>query len=193
MSILKDAKNELGQSFGDVLAEAMRNNIAECEDPKNRIISACEFGTANGVTSMWIRSDVDSFAEDEKLLFSYNANEFDFTDQNFIGKSEEDALILFHTTKMAYHMSQVEECKKYLESKVSNFTITEIPVITECRIVTNRHMEEVRIKTSTDPEEVVLFTYFSDELSFSESTFLGKTKEEALKIYHKADVAYLRR
>ena len=37
-----------------------------------------------------------------------------------------------------------------------------------------------------------LFTYFPDEISFSPSEFVGLTVDEALALYHKKDVAYLR-
>lgn len=37
-----------------------------------------------------------------------------------------------------------------------------------------------------------LFSFYPDEISFSESEFIGKTEEEAHALRHKKDVGYLR-
>jgi hypothetical protein len=37
-----------------------------------------------------------------------------------------------------------------------------------------------------------LFSFYPDEISFSESEFIGLTEEEARKLRHDRDVAYLR-
>jgi hypothetical protein len=37
-----------------------------------------------------------------------------------------------------------------------------------------------------------LFTFYPDELSFSESEFIGKTRDQAMSLRHRKDVAYLR-
>jgi hypothetical protein len=52
-------------------------------------------------------------------------------------------------------------------------------------------MPEVWV-TYEDGEEEKLFSYYPDEISFEESEFIGLTRDEALKLYHKKDVAYLR-
>lgn len=43
-----------------------------------------------------------------------------------------------------------------------------------------------------DGEEKDLFTFYPDELRFSESEFIGLTEEQARKLRHDKDVAYLR-
>ena len=48
------------------------------------------------------------------------------------------------------------------------------------------------IVTLEDGSEQVAFSYFPDELAFSPEQFLDKTLEQARRIHHEADVAYLR-
>mgnify|MGYP000854130273 CR=1 FL=1 len=48
------------------------------------------------------------------------------------------------------------------------------------------------IVTLEDGSEQLAFSYFADELSFSPDQFLNKTLEEARRMHHQADVAYLR-
>ena len=45
--------------------------------------------------------------------------------------------------------------------------------------------------TFDNGETEELFTFYPDELSFQESEFIGKTREEALALHHKKDVAHL--
>jgi hypothetical protein len=52
-------------------------------------------------------------------------------------------------------------------------------------------MPEVWV-TYEDGKEEKLFSYYPDEISFTESEFIGLTKEEAHQLFHKKDVAYLR-
>lgn len=44
-----------------------------------------------------------------------------------------------------------------------------------------------------DSSEKELFSYYPDELSFRESELVGLTEEQAKELYHKKDIAYLRR
>lgn len=46
--------------------------------------------------------------------------------------------------------------------------------------------------TLEDGKEQFLFEYYPDELSFSPAEFVGLTLEEAHKLKHTKDVAYLR-
>ena len=39
--------------------------------------------------------------------------------------------------------------------------------------------------------EVVMFTFFDDEINFSKEDLIGKTLGEARDLHHKRDVAYL--
>lgn len=52
-------------------------------------------------------------------------------------------------------------------------------------------MPEVWV-TYEDGEEEKLFSYYPDEISFDESEFVGLTREKAMSLYTKKDVAYLR-
>ena len=45
--------------------------------------------------------------------------------------------------------------------------------------------------TYDDGTEETLFTFYPDELSFSEREFIGKTRTEAMALRHRKDVAYL--
>lgn len=42
-----------------------------------------------------------------------------------------------------------------------------------------------------DGTEQELFRYYPDEVSFSEAEFVGLTVSEALRLWHRKDVAYL--
>jgi hypothetical protein len=46
--------------------------------------------------------------------------------------------------------------------------------------------------TYNDGKEETLFTFYPDELSFSESEFVGLTREQAFTLRHRKDVSYLR-
>jgi hypothetical protein len=45
--------------------------------------------------------------------------------------------------------------------------------------------------TYTDGAEEKLFTFYPDELSFSEREFIGLTRDQAMSLRHRKDVAYL--
>ncbi len=68
--------------------------------------------------------------------------------------------------------------------------------ITACRITAQPKslfdpMPEVHA-TFEDGSEKKLFSYYPDEISFTESEFIGLTESEAHALRHKKDVAYLR-
>lgn len=46
--------------------------------------------------------------------------------------------------------------------------------------------------TYDDGSEEKLFTFFPDEISFSEEEFIGLTKEQAMRRRRERDIAYLR-
>lgn len=48
------------------------------------------------------------------------------------------------------------------------------------------------VATFGDGSTEELFTFYPDELSFTEQEFVGLTKEEAMALRHRKDVAYLR-
>lgn len=52
-------------------------------------------------------------------------------------------------------------------------------------------MPEVKV-TYEDGSEETLFWFYPDELSFTESEFIGLTRQEAKDLRLKKDVAYLR-
>jgi len=52
-------------------------------------------------------------------------------------------------------------------------------------------MPEVWV-TYEDGEEEKLFSYYPDEISFDASEFVGLTREQAMSLYTKKDIAYLR-
>ena len=65
--------------------------------------------------------------------------------------------------------------------------------ITSCEIKEgdSRGYMEVHAKFDNGTEKIVV-TYFADELSFSESEFIGKTSREASELHTRKDLAYLR-
>jgi hypothetical protein len=51
---------------------------------------------------------------------------------------------------------------------------------------------EVYVKTDKNPsEEIFLFSYYPDEIQFSEKEFVGLTIAKAKELKHKKDVAYI--
>ena len=52
-------------------------------------------------------------------------------------------------------------------------------------------MPEVRVKFDSGREEK-LFSFYPDEISFDANEFIGLTREQALRLYTKKDVAFLR-
>ena len=46
--------------------------------------------------------------------------------------------------------------------------------------------------TYTDGAQETLFTFYPDELSFSEREFIGLTRDQAMSLRHRKDVNYLR-
>lgn len=52
-------------------------------------------------------------------------------------------------------------------------------------------MPEVKV-VFEDGTQKTLFSFYPDELSFSESEFVGLTEKEALALRHRKDVAYLK-
>ena len=45
--------------------------------------------------------------------------------------------------------------------------------------------------TFDDGKEETLFSFYPDELSFSEREFIGLTRDQAMNLRHRKDVAYL--
>ena len=68
-------------------------------------------------------------------------------------------------------------------------------VITSVRIAAPERFgdfAEVFCRFNGNGEEVLLFTYFADEISFTESELVGRTFAAAKDLRHAKDVAYLR-
>lgn len=79
------------------------------------------------------------------------------------------------------------------------------PTVLDCRIIPpkksvaepNIHPMQVMHQATvigdlSDGSSVVLFRYFEDELSFTPSEFIGLTYDEAVELFHKKDIEYLR-
>ena len=67
--------------------------------------------------------------------------------------------------------------------------------ITKCVIkgsIVDPTVNVVEIWLNDDPDWQVLFTYYPNELYFSEDEFIGLTVEEALKLHWERDLEYLR-
>lgn len=60
-----------------------------------------------------------------------------------------------------------------------------------CEITTLGFINEVDVMYDNGLIETVL-RYYPDELSFTERDFLGLTKDEAMELYRRMDIAYLR-
>jgi len=75
--------------------------------------------------------------------------------------------------------------------------MTSEPTIAACKIgpypksFFDLDMPKVAV-TYNDGKEETLFSFYPDELSFSESEFIGKTRDQAMNLRHRKDVAYLR-
>lgn len=47
--------------------------------------------------------------------------------------------------------------------------------------------------TYEDGQEEMLFDYYPDEISFHQAEFIGLTRDQALDLRHRKDVAFLRK
>ena len=71
------------------------------------------------------------------------------------------------------------------------------PTIASCKIgpypksFFSLDMPKVAV-TYHDGKEETLFQFYPDELSFSEQEFIGLTRDQAMRLRHRKDVAYLR-
>jgi len=68
-------------------------------------------------------------------------------------------------------------------------------IVTEARILPpdrekNRYGNEMQVRLNGG-EWKRIFEYYSNELTFSTSEFIGKTEEECYEIRHKRDVSYI--
>ena len=63
--------------------------------------------------------------------------------------------------------------------------------IKKVKFVKNKFQTEVLV-TFEDDSFLTLFSYYPDELSFTEDEFIGLTVQEALSLVHKKDKEYLR-
>ena len=64
--------------------------------------------------------------------------------------------------------------------------------IVKCRFE-HAHWEKSKVYAEYDDgTSGLLMTYYPDELSFSEDELIGLTEEQAFKLKHDKDVAYLR-
>ena len=77
--------------------------------------------------------------------------------------------------------------------------ISEVPIIISCSIGPYPRpmpqgmldsMPKVRVKFDTG-EEKVLFEFYPDEISFSESEFIGMTEESARRLKFERDLKYI--
>ena len=50
---------------------------------------------------------------------------------------------------------------------------------------------EVRVMLEGGDEWILLFSYYSDELSFNKEEFIGLTEDEGHALFTKKDIAYL--
>jgi hypothetical protein len=69
--------------------------------------------------------------------------------------------------------------------------------IVECEITAmpkrlSDPMPQVKVRFEGQDGWLTLFSYFPDELQFSESEFIGLTHAQALKLYSDRDLAYLK-
>lgn len=53
-------------------------------------------------------------------------------------------------------------------------------------------MAKIHVKHENSNTEELLFSYFADEIYFSPSELVGLTVDQANRLYHEKDVAYLR-
>ena len=89
-------------SYTKALISAIKDSVTQQENPANRIISSCKIVPERYLHVVYVTSDVDGWAEEEKELFSFYPDEMSFSPYEFLGISEKDAINLFHKKNMAY-------------------------------------------------------------------------------------------
>ncbi len=79
------------------------------------------------------------------------------------------------------------------------------PTVIDCRIIPPQknwsdpliHSSQAQHQATvlgdmSDGQTLVLFRYFTDELTFTPSELIGLTQDEAVELFHKKDIEYLR-
>ena len=75
-------------------------------------------------------------------------------------------------------------------SKEEGYVDKSLPIVS-AKIVKGDYENRVIVRNTQD-QEYEVFSYYPDEISFTESEFIGLTGDEAIRLYHRKDVAYLR-
>jgi hypothetical protein len=85
------------------IVDILKANVSHCDNPKNRIIRECEIIEKEHENEVWITSSIDGdFAEEKKMLFSYYPDELEFSEIEFLGKTEYEGVELFHKKDVEY-------------------------------------------------------------------------------------------
>jgi hypothetical protein len=64
--------------------------------------------------------------------------------------------------------------------------------IIKCEITKKGGTNEVKADCGDGNGMISIFTYYPDELFFTETEFIGLTVDQALGLFHRKDVEYLR-
>ena len=64
-------------------------------------------------------------------------------------------------------------------------------IIVVCKIEAGLFRDKL-VAIYDDESSEVIFEYYNDEMTFDPREFIGLTKDEALDLYHRKDIAYLR-
>ena len=70
-------------------------------------------------------------------------------------------------------------------SKITHVELKQIPIFG------NMHSIDVIVKTNDSEKPIKLFSYFPDEISFTQNELIGLTIPEAHSLRTKKDIAYL--
>lgn len=63
-------------------------------------------------------------------------------------------------------------------------------IIVVCKIKPGMFRDSL-VAIYDDETSEVIFEYYNDEMAFDPREFVGLTKDEALDLYHRKDIAYL--
>lgn len=133
-----------------------------------------------------------------KLSLGYNReldNSYDVSPKCFCVKYDGVRITDYMTKKEAekFHLSYALKALDggfEIEPKEEGFIDKSLPIVS-VKIVKGKYQNDVIVR-NIEGQEYKIFSYYPDEITFTESELIGLTGDEAIRLYHRKDVAYLR-
>lgn len=119
-------------------------------------------------------------SEAKRVCFYVAFDDIRVTD--YMTKQEANDMVVSLRIKSLYGLE--------LEPKEPGYVDTSL-LIVACEIKKGNYQNDVMV-TNVNGDTYKAFSYYPDELHFYSGEFIGKTGDQAVELFHKKDVAYLR-